>query len=370
MIKKKIPLFTPFIGSNERKYVLDCIKTKWISSRGHYINKFENKFSKFTRSRYSISVNNGTAALHLSLLALNIKKGDEVIVPSFTYVAPVNAIRYVDATPIFIDVNFFTSQIDETILDKKITRKTKAVIVPRLYGYSANIEEIKKICKKKRIFLIEDCAESFGCFFKKKHLGTFGDIGTFSFFGSKTITTGEGGMVVTNNKKIAKLVIKLKTQGVSRKKNDYWHDIIGYNYRMTNICAAIGLAQLEKYKLILNYKKNIFNTYKKLLNKKKIRMNLPVNQSTPSYWQIIIFFKTKEIRDNLRNFLNKNHIETRTTFPPVHQMPMYKKKINRNLLKNTNILSETGICLPSGTIIKKKEITKICNIINNFLSKF
>ena len=218
MIKKNIPLFTPFIGSNEKKYVLDCIKTKWISSRGHYINKFENKFSKFTRSRYSISVNNGTAALHLSLLALNIKKGDEVIVPSFTYVAPVNAIRYVDATPIFIDVNFFTSQIDETILDKKITRKTKAVIVPHLYGYSANIEEIKKICKKKRIFLIEDCAESFGCFFKKKHLGTFGDIGTFSFFGSKTITTGEGGMVVTNNKKIAELVIKLKTQGVSRKK--------------------------------------------------------------------------------------------------------------------------------------------------------
>ena len=123
MIKKNIPLFTPFIGSNERKYVLDCIKTKWISSRGHYINKFENKFSKFTRSRYSISVNNGTAALHLSLLALNIKKGDEVIVPSFTYVAPVNAIRYVDAMPIFIDVNFFTSQIDETILEKKNNKK-------------------------------------------------------------------------------------------------------------------------------------------------------------------------------------------------------------------------------------------------------
>ena len=159
------------------------------------------------------------------------------------------------------------------------------------------LKKLKKFVKRKKIYLVEDCAESFGCFFKQKHLGTFGEIGTFSFFGSKTITTGEGGMLVTNNKKLADKISKLKTQGVVRKKNDYWHDIIGYNYRMTNVCAAIGLAQLEKKDLILKKKQNVFNLYKKKLNNSNVRMNLVIKNSISSYWQIVIYLKNKKIRD-------------------------------------------------------------------------
>jgi perosamine synthetase len=370
MPNRKIPLFEPFIDSKEKQYVLDCLKTNWISSKGKYIEKFQNKFSKYVGAKYSISVSNGTAALHLALLALDVKRDDEIIVPSFTYVAPVNAIKYVGAKVVFIDINLLTSQIDETILENKITKKTKALIVPHLYGQSAEIEKIKKICKKKKIYLVEDCAESFGCFFNQKHLGTFGEIGTFSFFGSKTITTGEGGMVVTSNKKLADKIIKLKTQGVVRKKNDYWHDIIGYNYRMTNICAAIGLAQLEKKDSILKKKNNVFRLYKKKLNSENTRMNLVINNSISSYWQIVIYLKNKKIRDDLKKVLDQNKVETRTTFPPVHTMPMYYKKKKTELLPNTITLSDTGICLPSGPLLKEKEIFFICKIINNFLKSF
>ena len=291
MNKCTIPLFEPLISKKEHIYVLDCLKSNWISSKGKYIEKFESEFAKYIGVKYSIAVNNGTSALHLALLALDLKKDDEVIVPSFTYIAPVNVIRYVGAKEKFIDIKLLTGQLDESILEKKISRKTKAVIVPHLYGQCAEIEKIKKICSKKKIFLIEDCAESFGCKFKKKHLGTFGTIGTFSFFGSKTITTGEGGMVVTNSKKIAELIYKLKAQGVKRTKNDYWHDVIGYNYRMTNICAAIGLGQLQNRKKIFNLKKKVFENYKNFLDKKKVRMNKTISSCSPSYWQNVIFKK-------------------------------------------------------------------------------
>ena len=176
-------------------------------------------------------------------------------------------------------------------------------------------------------------------------------------------------MLVTSNKKLADKISKLKTQGVVRKKNDYWHDIIGYNYRMTNICAAIGLAQLEKKDLILKKKKNVFNFYKRKLNNNNIRMNLVIKNSISSYWQIVIYLKNKNIRDRLKKFLDQNKVETRTTFPPVHTMPMYYKK-KTEFLPNTLILSDTGICLPSGPLLKEKEIFFICKLINDFLKRF
>ena len=365
MTKYKIPLFTPFINYKEKKYVLDCLKTNWISSKGKYIEKFEKSFCKYIKSKYAITVNNGTAALHLALLALGIKKGDEVIVPSFTYIAPVNVIKYVDANVKFIDSDLSNGQIKESDIVNKISSKTKAIIIPHLYGYLCNLPKIKKICKRKRISLIEDCAESFGSFFKKKHSGTFGDIGTFSFFGSKTITTGEGGMVVTDNKEIAKKIFKLKTVGVVKNKNNYWHDIIGYNYRMTNICAAIGLAQLNKKKEILYKKKKVFLSYKKRLRNTPIRFLEEIKDTKSSYWQIIIFVKNNKIRDELSKFLERKKIETRTSFPPVHTMPMHKLS-KKNYLLNAKILSKTGICLPSSASLEEKDINYVCTQIKNF----
>jgi perosamine synthetase len=368
-MKYKTYLYEPITGRDEKKFVNDCLNSNWISSKGKYIEKFEKRFSNFIKIKYSITVSNGTAALHLALLALNIKKGDEVIVPTFTYISPVNAIKYVGAKVKFIDSKLKTWQIDETKLEKMITKKTKAVIVPHLYGQVSEIKKISKICKKKKIFLIEDCAEAFGCYYGKKHLGVFGDISTFSFFGSKTITTGEGGMVVTNNKKLADKVFKLKMVGVVKNRY-YWHDIIGYNYRMTNICAAIGLGQLNKARNILVKKREVFKNYYSFLKNSHLQINNEIKNTKPSYWLINVFLANKKIRDGLAKYLKRNKIETRNTFNLVHNMPMYFKKNQKNLFPNAQILSNTGLSLPSGPNLSKLEISKISSLVKNYLKKF
>jgi len=368
MINYKIRLYDPSIGAQEKKNVLDCLNSNWISSKGKYINKFEKKFANFLKIKHAISVVNGTTALHLALLALKIKKNDEVIVPSFTYIAPVNAIKYIGAKVKFIDSKLSTWQLDESKLEGLITKKTKAVIVPHLYGQINDIEKIKYICKKKKIYIIEDCAEAFGCYYKNKHVGTYGDVSTFSFFGSKTITTGEGGMVVTNNKKIADLIYKLKTVAVVKNKN-YWHDMVGYNYRMTNICAAIGLAQINKAKKIIKNKIKIFHLYRKYLNLKKIKMNNETIYTKSSFWLLTIFLQSKKKRNLLIKLLTKHKIETRTTFNPIHKMPMYFNRNYKNLFPNSEILSDTGLSLPSGSNLSDKEIKKICSLINQFIYK-
>ena len=368
-MKYKTYLYEPITGRDEKKFVNDCLNSNWISSKGKYIKKFEKRFSNFIKIKYSITVSNGTAALHLALLALNIKKKDEVIVPTFTYISPVNAIKYIGAKVKFMDSKLKTWQIDETKLEKMITKKTRAVIVPHLYGQVSEIKKISKICRKKKIFLIEDCAEAFGCYYGKKHLGIFGDISTFSFFGSKTITTGEGGMVVTNNKKLADKIFKLKMVGVVKNRY-YWHDIIGYNYRMTNICAAIGLGQLKKAKNILIKKRKVFKNYYSFLKNAKLQISKEIKNTKSSYWLINIFLANKKIRDGLAKYLKKNKIETRNTFNLVHKMPMYFKKSQKNLFPNAQILSNTGLSLPSGPNLSKLEIRKISSLVKNYLEKF
>lgn len=366
-MKYKTYLYEPTISLYEKKFVNECLNTNWISSKGAYIDKFEKHFSKFIKIKHSISVCNGTAALHLALLALELKEGDEILAPSFTYISPINAIRYVGAKVKFVDSDLNNCQIDIGDLQKKITNQTKAIIVPHLYGLTTNIELISRICKLKKIFLIEDAAEAFGCYYKKKHLGTFGDISTFSFFGSKTITTGEGGMVCSNNSRLAKKIFKLKMVGVLKNRY-YWHDIIGYNYRMTNISAAIGYAQLLNSKKILNKKKKVFQNYQFFLKGTNLILNYKNKNIKSSFWLINIFLKNKQVRDGLANHLKKNGIETRTTFNPVHLMPMFFKS-NLSKLPNAISLSKTGLSLPSSANLKKNEIKFICNLINSYLFK-
>lgn len=367
-MKYKTYLYEPIIGKDEKKFVNDCLNSNWISSKGDYIAKFEKKFSQYIKIKHSLTVSNGTAALHLALLALDLKKSDEVIVPTFTYISPVNAINYIGSRIKFIDSDLETWQINIDELKKNISKRTKAIIVPHLYGQVCNIKKISEICKKKKIFLIEDSAEAFGCYYKKKHLGTFGDISTFSFFGSKTITTGEGGMVCTNNKKLAEKVYRLKMVGVVKNRY-YWHDIIGYNYRMTNICAAIGLGQLKKAKDILRKKREVFRLYKLFLNDLDIKMNKELKNSKSSFWLINIFLKNKKSRDNLAKYLKTNKVETRNTFNPVHKMPMYKKNNKNKKFLNAQYLSDTGLSLPSGPSLKANQIKNVCNLIRNYLKR-
>lgn len=361
---KKIPLYLPQIGTSEKKNVVSCLDDKWISSKGKFIKLFENEFKKFTKIKYCTSVVNGTAALHLCLLALDIKKNDEIIVPTFTYIASVNCIAYVGAKPVFVDSDFSTMQISIESLEKKITKKTKAIIVPHLYGYSCELSQLLKLKEKYKIFLIEDCAEALGSFYQRKHLGCFGDICAFSFFGSKTISTGEGGMVCSNNKFLIKRVDKYKGQGliITNKRKYYWHDVIGYNYRMTNICAAIGYAQIKKIRKILKKKKYIYNFYKKNLNTTHINFPAEVPALNNCYWLIVIFFRSNKIKQIVDKMLNKNNIETRPTFYPIHTMSMYK---TQERFRNATKLNKLGLCLPSYPDLNSKQLKKICELINN-----
>ena len=249
----KIPVYQPELLGNEKKYVNDCLDTTWISSRGKYVPLFEDKLAEYTGARHAVSVCNGTVAIHLALLALGIGPGDEVIVPTLTYIASVNPIVIVGAKPVFVDSCRDSWQADPEDIRRKITPQTRAIIVVHLYGHPAKMDEIMRIAKEHDLFVIEDCAEAFASRYQGQHVGTFGDIGTFSFYANKTITTGEGGMVITNDGTLHDRMLRLKGQGLAKYRT-YWHDIIGFNYRMTNICAAIGVAQLEQADSIVEKK--------------------------------------------------------------------------------------------------------------------
>lgn len=257
----KIPIYKPSITGNEKKYVNECLDSTWISSKGKFVNEFEARFCEYTNVKYATTVSNGTVALHLALLALGIGSGDEVIVPTLTYIASVNAIAYTGAIPVFADSREDTWQVDPEDVRRKITSKTRAIMAVHLYGHPCDMDKIMTIAKEHGLFVIEDCAEAFGTLYKGKHVGSFSDISTYSFFGNKTITTGEGGIVVTNDETLFDRAVHFKGQGLA-KHREYWHDVIGYNYRMTNICAAIGLAQLEQAKEFIEKKRQIATWYK------------------------------------------------------------------------------------------------------------
>lgn len=354
-----IPVYRPSLNGNEFKYVSDCLNSTRISSKGPYIDKFENDFSDFLKMKYSTTVSNGTVALHLAFLCLGIKEGDEVIVPTLTYIASVNAISYVGAKPIFVDADPLTWNIDVEAIESRISKKTKAIIIVHLYGACCDMDRINYLCKKHDIFLIEDVAEAFGSKYKNKFAGTFGDIATFSFFGNKTITTGEGGMVVTNNKFLYEKAKFLKSQAVSVKK-EYWHDEIGFNYRMTNLTAAIGVAQLERANEIIHKKRQLLEIYKNELYGLPIKFQNEDEKSFNTYWMISIIVENENIRDLIREELRLNSVETRPFFPPANIMPVFYTDEIFPIALN---LSKIGINLPSYPDLSKGEVEFICAII-------
>lgn len=359
----KIPIYQPCLKGNEINYVMDCLESTWISSKGKYISTFENSFANYINVKHATSVSNGTVALHLALLALGIGFDDEVIVPTLTYIASVNAITYTGATPVFVDSLEDTWQMNPDDIEKKITKKTKAIMAVHLYGHACDMDKILSLCKKHDIFLIEDCAEALGTKYNNLHVGTFGDIATYSFFGNKTITTGEGGMVVTNDETLFDRAVHFKGQGLA-KHRQYWHDVIGYNYRMTNIQAAIGLAQLEQIEIFLKRKKEIAEHYKQRLNIK----NLTFHESAPnvvhSYWMCSILVSEASLRDPLRRHLENLGIETRPVFYPVHTMPMYSHRFQKHHVAET--IGWRGINLPSFPELTDEQLDFICDSVIQF----
>ena len=359
-----IPVYQPSLAGNEKKYVNDCIDSGWISGKGKYVSEFENSFAKYIGIRHATSVCNGTIALHLALLALGVGPGDEVIVPTFTYIASVNAILYVGAKPVFVDSCPDSWQIDPAEVKRKITSNTKAIMAVHLYGHPCDMGTLIAIAKEHRVFLVEDCAEALGSLFRGRHVATFGDIAAFSFYGNKTITTGEGGMVVTNDSLLHERACHFKGQGLA-KYREYWHDQVGYNFRMTNVSAAIGLAQLERADELIAKKLEIAKEYDECLKRTVFQTHKPVGDVCHSYWMYSVLVPEMEVRDQVRDHLRKANIETRPTFYPVHTMPMYAAKFERHQVAENIALR--GINLPSYPGLTKEQIKYITDTIKQSL---
>ena len=362
----RIPVYQPDLSGNERNYVNECLESTWISSNGKFISLFEQSFSKYVGASYSASVCNGTTALHVALVALGLGSGDEIIVPTLTYVASANAISYVGATPIFVDSTSTDWQMDPEDVIRKVTPRTRAIMVVHLYGHPCDMDAISTIAKRHGLFVIEDCAEAFGSRYHRKHVGGFGDIATFSFYGNKTITTGEGGMVVTNNASLHHRVVHFKGQGLAAGKQ-YWHDVIGYNYRMTNICAAIGLAQLERADNFLARKRRLADGYMERLKGLPIEVHRESPNVTHSYWMIAFLARSSHERDLLRAALADAGVETRPAFHPIHTMPMYATEVQRHTVAQD--IAQRGLVLPSWPGLAAAQIDEICSVIARVYSE-
>jgi perosamine synthetase len=308
-------------------------------------------------------VSNGTVALHLALIALGIGPGDEVIVPTLTYIASANAVAYTGATPIFVDSLRDTWQIDPEDVRRNITPRTRAIMPVHLYGQACDMDALMAIARDNRLFIVEDCAEAFGTLYKGRHVGTFGDISTFSFFGNKTITTGEGGMVVSNDKTLIERARHLKGQGLAAHR-EYWHDVVGYNYRMTNIEAAIGLAQLERADEFITRKRTLAQQYTTALRGLPLEVHAEAPDTIHSYWMFSILVEHASLRDPLRKHLAEAGIETRPLFYPVHTMPMYSRNYRKH--KVAEDLAWRGINLPSWPGLANDQVSAICNQIAGF----
>ena len=322
-MKKFYPVNIPKVTSNDIKNVTKVMRESWISSDGPDVKNFEYKFSKFINKKYSVAVSNGTAALEIAMKAIGVKQGDEVIIPNFTIISNALAVIKLGAKPILIDCGLYDWNINIDELKKKITKKTKAIMLVHTYGLPVDIDPIIKIAKKYNLIIIEDAAEQLGQFYKKKPIGSFGDISTFSFYANKHITTGEGGMVVTNNKSLAKKFAIFKNISFQPKKQRFVHEDLGWNYRMTNMQAALGLVQLKKLKFFVKKKKYLGKFYNsRLKNLKNIQLPLyKTSYAKNIYWVYGVVLKNKKkLAKNYINILKKEGIDCRPFFCPMQHL--------------------------------------------------
>jgi perosamine synthetase len=366
---RRISICSPLLEGNELLYLTECVKTNWISSQGKYVRLFEKKFKDYHEGFEALAVSNGTVALHLALEALGVGEGDEVIVPDLTFAASINAVIYTGATPVLVDVEQDSFNLDVTKIEELITGKTKAIMPVHLYGQSCDMDAVAAIAKKHNLFIVEDCAEALGSLFKGRPVGVFGDAATFSFFGNKTITTGEGGMVLFKDSKIAHKASVLRDHGMSKEKR-YWHDYVGFNYRLTNLQASVGVAQFERLEYFVQAKRNLAATYNETLNKYDF-FQTPIEKEGTfnSYWLYTFLIKDNApfSREDLMDYLSKKGIESRPVFYPLHIMPPYKTYGNKEHLQTSAMISRSGVSLPSSVNLSKLETKYICNSISDFI---
>jgi len=361
-----IPIYQPDLSGRELKYVVDCIESTWISSLGKYIDAFEEAFAAYCNCRYGVSCSNGTAALHLLLKSYGIGPGDEVIVPTLTFVATANTVRYTGATPIFIEADPYTWNLEPKLIEEKITSRSKAIIAVHLYGHPVDMDPLMQLAERYNLIVLEDAAEAHGAEYRGCKVGNLGHSAAFSFYGNKVITTGEGGMIVTNDEVIADRARFLKDHGMSIEKR-YWHSEVAYNYRMTNIQAAIGLAQLERIDGIIERKREIASWYRdELIDCKLLTLSPEAKWARSVYWlySIILSEKSPITRDNMMKELNRMGIDSRPFFYPMHRLPPFKNDAEYPVADR---LSNNGLNLPSYPALKRNDVVRICNELRRCL---
>ena len=361
-----IPVCKPSLEGNELKYVQQAIETNWISSAGSFIREFEAQFAAACGTKYGIACANGTIAMHLALATLGLEPGDEVIIPTFTMIATANAVTYCGAKPVLVDMEPNYWQMDVEQVAAKITPRTKAIIPVHIYGHPTDMDPLLELARDRGIAVIEDSAEAHGAEYKGRRCGGLGDAAGFSFYGNKIITTGEGGMITTNNRDIAKLSWNLRDHAFSHERH-FWHKFVGFNYRMTNLQAAVGLAQVEQMdKFIENRRRNALEYSCRLHGIPGITTPPQAPWAKNVYWMYGILVNEKEFgmnRDELRKALADNGIETRTFFIPMHCQPIYWEQFKGQRYPVAEQLCRDGFYLPSASSLTLSEIEYITGVI-------
>lgn len=371
---KNILISKPYVTFKDLDSVSRSVYYSWGDNKNYYSEKFEIGLKKYIGTKYCILTSSCTGATHLAFASIGLQKGDEVILPNITWFSCASVIKYFDAKPVFIDVDPQTLCIDTKKIEANITNKTKVILAVHLYGSVSNIEDLIKIKKKHRLFLIEDCAEAIGSLYKNKKVGSYGDISLFSFHGSKTISTGgEGGALLTNNKKIYEYALKLSNHGKNSKKL-FYQDIIGFKYKMSELQAAMGVSQLSNLNYILKKKNKIFNFYKFKLKNLPIKFIESDKDSLPFYWMpTIIVLNKKFNKEKFIFFLKKKKINIRPVFYPLSSLPPYKNKVNKKKianLANSILISKYGFNLPSYPELSDDNINYIISTVKEFFKKF
>jgi len=354
--RRKIAVAHPALLGNEKKYVQECLETCWISSAGRFIPLFEREFACFCGVEHAVACDTGTSAIHLILAALNVSAGDEVIVPTLTFVATANAVQYCGARPVFADSEPTTMNIDPNKIEELITPNTRGIVVVHLYGHPAEMDQVREIARWHNLFVVEDAAEAHGAQYRGRTVGSIGDAASFSFYGNKIITTGEGGMVTTPDRDLAERVRLLRGQGMHPERR-YWFPVVGYNYRMTNIQAAIGLAQLERVDEHLAARRRVAEWYGHYLRPFEDSLRLPVEElwAHHAYWMYTVILKdsVEFERDAVMQELAADGIETRPVFFPMHMLPPYHGSGGKYPVAEA--LAGRGISLPTHALLTEED---------------
>ncbi len=362
-----IPIAEPCLGPEEQENVLEAIRSGWISSQGKFIPEFEQKFARYCGTRYGVATANGTVALHLALKAIGIGPGDEVIVPVLTFIATANAVAYCNAKPVLVDVHPEYWCIDPVEVERNITDKTKAIIPVHLYGHPCDMNAITDIARRHNLYVIEDAAEAHGATYRGKRVGSFGDINCFSFYGNKIISTGEGGMCLTDDEALAGKMRILRDHGMDPNRR-YWYDIVGFNYRMTNLQAAVGTAQVDRLDNLIARRRQLAiwytDAFRNLVESQVIRLPPEMPWANNIYWMYSILLEDTfgMSRDELIGGLKEKGIETRPLFYPLHLMPPYQG-CSPSAFPIAEEIGHKGLNLPSGPNTTREQVAQIVDCI-------